>query len=190
MGPHHHHRPPLLRPSPFLASSWSAASGWRAPGATRPSFTLFRNSAPAGVLNKRAPWPCRSLISPCSCVCSQSSVGFWSNHRRQTAQKCSFVPWQQGVTSNPEATSIYSLPSPPGVARLRTDLVRIGFSYPLRPLGRWDDADPCNFNFSCPTQCSASEGQNLFAFVIRPVSVQNKPTGTPNPYQNHQNSSH
>lgn len=171
MGPHHDHRPPLLRPSPFLVSSWSAFSGWRGPGSTRPSFTLFRNSAPAGVLNKRAPWPCRSLMLSMF-LCLFSIVGgYWSNHRRQTALKCSFVPWQQGATSNPEATSIYSLPSPPGVARVRTDLVRIGFSHPPRPLGRWDDANPCNFNFSCPTQFSASEGQNLLAFVIRPKLV-------------------
>lgn len=81
------------------------------------------------------------------------------------------VPWQQGATTNPEAFSIYLLPSPPGGARLRTDLVRIGLAYHLRALGRWDDAEPCNFNFSCPTRPTqpspASEGQNLFALVIK-----------------------
>lgn len=79
-----------------------------------------------------------------------------------------FVPWQQGATTNPEAFSIYLLPSPPGAARLRTDLVRIGLAIPSVLLVAGIMLTPAiSISLVLPSPRQPSEGQNLFALVIK-----------------------
>lgn len=94
------------------------------------------------------------------------TTGKTGSRRAQSVQSARSMAAGCNHKSRSLFQSIYFLPLL-ALPRLRTDLCRIGLAIPLRLLGRWDDADPCNFNFSRPTQPSAPEGQNLFAFVIK-----------------------